>query len=157
MFGWRKAEPRRRASALRVGAAALLWLAAGAAYSQVRPSCEKVIAEVDRNIAVRRGAPAGAVAVSKNLDTELEWVRRCMEVYGRIPARRSRLESEEREALQEAIETGQPLAEVIKRGVREERRAAKAAEGKPKLRLRKRPTPPDAVEKEFSVPFFGIK
>ncbi len=90
-------------------AVAALFLGASPGAAQQRPSCEQVNSEVNRIITHRKGGRAGIVAVAKKLKTDEAWVERCMLAYGRIPAADSRISDDERERLQEALETGEPV------------------------------------------------
>jgi hypothetical protein len=93
---------------LRLACCAFLVLPSLAA-AQARPPCSKVNSEVNRNVRARGGMPAGVAAVAKRLGTDQLWVERCMEVYGRVPAGGYRMNDFERERLEEALESGDPL------------------------------------------------
>jgi hypothetical protein len=89
-------------------------LAAGAAASPVaaqvsRPDCGRVLAEVNKEVNAREGRPASSREVAQAMGIETAWVLRCMEAYGRVPARRRRLNDADREAFERAIEEGRPV------------------------------------------------
>lgn len=91
-----------RAAKAGVGVALVGMLAAvvpGAARAQARPTCPQVISEVDRVVDEQRGRPAGALTVSRRLDTDLIWVLRCMRAYGRVPAKDLRVEEQDMDEL----------------------------------------------------------
>jgi len=67
------------------------------------------MSEVHRNISQRRGRPPGTAAIAEKLQTDVAWVERCMQAYGRVPANRFRTSDVTRERLEEAIEEGKPL------------------------------------------------
>lgn len=83
--------------------------AAPARAQSERPPCTKVISEVNREINNRAGNAASPRAVARRLGTESGWVRRCMQAYGRQPARRQRMSDEERESLERAFEEGRDV------------------------------------------------
>jgi len=73
-----------------------------------KPPCAKVISAVNRNIAKRKGAPAGSAAVAKEIGSDVAWVERCMRAYGRIPAARHRKTTDfEQDIVSEQIELGE--------------------------------------------------
>ena len=74
-----------------------------------RPSCVTVIRQVNRQVTENRGQPARPRVVARMLGTDPAWVRRCMAAYGRVPAGRSVISDEDREALEFALEEGRPI------------------------------------------------
>lgn len=90
-----------------------LALLAGAvpAFAQAvnRPPCRDVLSQVNKEVTAREGSPASPRAVARKMGTEPEWVRRCMESYGRVPSDRSRQSDADREAFERAFEEGRPI------------------------------------------------
>lgn len=87
-----------------------LCTSAGSAAAQVnRPPCRKVLDEVNKQVNARGGKPASPRAVAHTMGIEPEWVLRCMDAYGRVPAERSRLSAADREAFERALEEGRPV------------------------------------------------
>ena len=105
---------RQRSSALPNRAGSLLLFLFGVAWAmwplrlqaQTRPTCSAVMSEVNRHVEERRGRPAGVVAVARRMGTDVAWVERCMRAYGRVPAERLKLDDEDIDELEEAIEGG---------------------------------------------------
>lgn len=74
-----------------------------------RPPCRKVLDEVNKEVNAREGRPASPRAVAHAMGIEPEWVLRCMDAYGRVPAERSRISAADREAFERALEEGRPV------------------------------------------------
>jgi len=74
-----------------------------------RPPCRRVLDEVNKQVNSRGGRPASPRAVAHTMGIEPEWVLRCMDAYGRVPAERSRLSAADREAFERALEEGRPV------------------------------------------------
>src|SRR5262245_44822152 len=98
---------------MRVARFILAGLIAGAlaapAAAQPQPSCEQVVREANREVNHHQGRPAKPRTIASHLGTDVEWVLRCLEAYGRAPDYSDRMTSALRDEYQRAREEGREV------------------------------------------------
>jgi len=102
-------HPIRSAAAL-AATGALLVAGVPGVFAQSRPTCPQVISEVNRVVREQKGNPAGAREVADRLHTDVIWVQRCMQAYGRTPAKRIVRGDDDIDAVTAAVEEGESQA-----------------------------------------------
>jgi Skp family chaperone for outer membrane proteins len=127
-----------------------------AAAQMARPPCRKVIGAVNREVAARHGRPASPYAVARELGAEPEWVQRCMQAYGRVPARVVPQSEEDKEVFERALEEGRPMQlDIDKAELRYQKQERQRVERKEQRERRRKLR----EEKEFdqsSDPFYPV-